>query len=205
MTSRTLHVYIIFNSFVDHSKLKFKVLKRYVFVSYWIIELLQTSMYWSTWPIHSPPVVIIIFANVSVRTSVPTFQNKQNKRSLKLMIATGWNVGLAEGIIDDTCLVYFVVFKFFSVHSTILPTHISKMQDLKSLLPVFHEMRWAREKNSKISACQKALAKFSFNDKRFCKTTFKHSLPCVRTSFFPHLFPSSSYCYWSTWPTHNQK
>ena len=51
-----------------------------------------------------PPVVIIIFAHV--RTSVPTFQNmaKKNKRRMKVM--SGGIVGLAERIIDDTCLVY---------------------------------------------------------------------------------------------------
>ena len=50
-----------------------------------------------------------VFAHV-VRTSVPTFQNlgKQNKATT--MFDTGETVGLAEWIIDDTCLVflYFV-------------------------------------------------------------------------------------------------
>ena len=51
------------------------------------------------------PVVIIIFAQISVRTSMcPTFQNiaKQNKRCMKIMLNTGGTVGLAEWIIDDT-------------------------------------------------------------------------------------------------------
>ena len=29
---------------------------------------------------------------------------------MKLMIATGGTVGLDEGIIDDTCFVFFIVF-----------------------------------------------------------------------------------------------
>ena len=59
--------------------------------------------------IHSADPVIIIFAHVSVRMSVPTFQNfaKQKKHRVKIMIATGRAVGLAEWIIDDTCLVLF--------------------------------------------------------------------------------------------------
>ena len=56
---------------------------------------------------QSRPVVIIIFAQISVRQSVLMFQNiaKQNKRRLKIMITTVGTVGLTEGIIDDTCLV----------------------------------------------------------------------------------------------------
>ena len=47
---------------------------------------------------------------LSVRTYVPTFQNlaKQNKFQAKTMFTTGETVGLAEWIIDDTCL--FVLF-----------------------------------------------------------------------------------------------
>ena len=51
--------------------------------------------------------------------SVPTFQNlaKQNKFQAKTMFTTGEIVGLAEWIIDDTCLVlsplYFVHLKTF--------------------------------------------------------------------------------------------
>ena len=53
------------------------------------------------------PVVIIVFIHGSVRPSVLTFQNiaKQNKCRVKIMIATSGTLGLAEGIIDDTCLV----------------------------------------------------------------------------------------------------
>ena len=48
--------------------------------------------------------------------SVLTFQNiaKQNKHRMKIMIATGGIVGLAEGIIDDTCLVLNVSITTFS-------------------------------------------------------------------------------------------
>ena len=45
----------------------------------------------------------------SVRLLVPTFQNLtiQNNFHLFVVIATGGAVGLAEWIIDDTCLVSF--------------------------------------------------------------------------------------------------
>ena len=52
---------------------------------------------------QSRPLVIIVSAHIvrsSVRTSVPTFHTKQNKFQAK----TGETVGLAEWIIDDTCL-----------------------------------------------------------------------------------------------------
>ena len=59
-----------------------------------------------TFLIHSAHLVIIMFAHDSVRPSFPTFQDiaKQNKTRLKIMIAIGWTVGLAEWIIDDICL-----------------------------------------------------------------------------------------------------
>ena len=63
---------------------------------------------------QSRPVVIIVFTHV-VRTSDrpyvdPTFQNqaKQNKYQVKTMFTTGEIVGVAEWIIDDTCLVLFI-------------------------------------------------------------------------------------------------
>ena len=48
---------------------------------------------------------------LSVRTSFPTFQylGKENKFQVKTMFTTGKIVGLAERIIDDTCLVIFIV------------------------------------------------------------------------------------------------
>ena len=48
--------------------------------------------------------------NLSVRTSVPTFQNlaKQNKFQPKTKFTTGETVGLAEWIIDDTNLSFFL-------------------------------------------------------------------------------------------------
>ena len=54
-------------------------------------------------------VVIIIFSHVSVRPSVHHFSKhrKTKKSLLKIIIATGGTVGLAEGINDDTCLVLF--------------------------------------------------------------------------------------------------
>ena len=64
--------------------------------------------FWSTRPTRS--VMSTIFPQISVRIS----QNiaKQNKRRVKIMITTGGTVGLSEGIIDDTCILYF----FFSSH-----------------------------------------------------------------------------------------
>ena len=64
---------------------------------------------------QSRPVVIIIFAQICVRTYVPTFQNieKQNKRREKLVITTCGAVVLAEWIIDDICLVSFCVCRFY--------------------------------------------------------------------------------------------
>ena len=47
--------------------------------------------------------------------SVPTFQNlaKQNHFQMKVMITTGINVGLAEGIIDDTHVLFTIMFNCF--------------------------------------------------------------------------------------------
>ena len=55
------------------------------------------------------PVVIIISHVVYVRPFAPTFQNlaKQNNFQVRIvMIAIGGTLGMAEGIIDDTCLVF---------------------------------------------------------------------------------------------------
>ena len=41
----------------------------------------------------------------SVRPSVPTFQNLVKQNKVKTMFAPGETVGLAEWIIDDTCIV----------------------------------------------------------------------------------------------------
>ena len=48
---------------------------------------------------QSRPVVITISHRVSVRLSVPKLQNQAT-------ITSGWDCGLAEWIIDDSCLVY---------------------------------------------------------------------------------------------------
>ena len=55
---------------------------------------------------QSRPEVIIVFAHV-VRSSVCTctFQNLANRNKFQAMFTTGETVGLAEWIIDDTCLV----------------------------------------------------------------------------------------------------
>ena len=41
----------------------------------------------------------------------PYFQNlaKQNRFPVRIVVATGLSVGLAEGIIDDTCILIFCV------------------------------------------------------------------------------------------------
>ena len=45
------------------------------------------------------------------RPYVPTFRNlaEQNKFQVKTMFTTGEIVGLAEWIIDDTCLVLYII------------------------------------------------------------------------------------------------
>ena len=60
---------------------------------------------------QSLPLVINIFTHV--RPSIPTFQThaKQNHFQVRI-VNTGGIVGLAEGIIDDTCLV-LDIFTFF--------------------------------------------------------------------------------------------
>ena len=58
---------------------------------------------------QSRPVVIIIFGHVVrpfVRPS-PLFKSRKTKQQ-KTMFATGVTLGLAEWIIDDTCLVSFM-------------------------------------------------------------------------------------------------
>ena len=63
---------------------------------------------------HSRPVVSLFSYVSSVRSSVPTLQNnsKQNNFQVKtIVITTGVSVGLAEWIIDDTCLVFFIVIR----------------------------------------------------------------------------------------------
>ena len=46
---------------------------------------------------------------LSVLTSVPTFQNfaKRNNFQVRIVIATGGTVGLAEWIIDDSYVLFF--------------------------------------------------------------------------------------------------
>ena len=57
---------------------------------------------------QSRSVGIIVFAHVFLRPSVHTFQNLAKQNKAKTMFATGETVGLAEWIIDDTCLVNIV-------------------------------------------------------------------------------------------------
>ena len=78
---------------------------------------------------QSWPVVIIVFAHVvrkSVRPSVPTFQNKTN-------FATGETVGLAEWIIEDTCVVFYMFITFIYFF-----TFLKNINMMHTLLPVIH-------------------------------------------------------------------
>ena len=63
--------------------------------------------------------MIIIFM-LSVRLYVPIFQNLAKQFQVKTMFATGVTVGLAEGIIDDNCLVnpLSVIFIFIDLNIT---------------------------------------------------------------------------------------
>ena len=58
----------------------------------------------------------------SFRPSVPTFQNlaKQNKVQARIVIATGGTVGLAEWIIDDTHVLFFIFSRLFLAFNPIL-------------------------------------------------------------------------------------
>ena len=71
-------------------------------------------------------VVIIIFGQISVRPSVPSFQISKNKSCVKIMITTGGIVGLAEGIIDDTCFVESLLLGIFSEPSSLLKMLLSE-------------------------------------------------------------------------------
>ena len=68
----------------------------------WWVTLYSPCHFWSMWP-----VAIIVFAHVVCSYVRPHF-SKQNKFKAKTMFATGKTVGLAEWIIDDTCLVVVV-------------------------------------------------------------------------------------------------
>ena len=80
---------------------------------------------------RSRPAVITIFAGVvfpSVRPSVPTFQNlaKQNNFQVRIVIATGRTVGLAEWIIYGIHVFpsYFdIVIEYLTINEQV---HLSK-------------------------------------------------------------------------------
>ena len=81
------------------------------YTSHFFATAFLYATYNNTKVIHSADpqswqVVIIVFAHIA-HPSVPSFQNlaKQNKFQVKTMFTTGETVGLAEWIIDDTCLV----------------------------------------------------------------------------------------------------
>ena len=69
--------------------------------------------------ITTRPVVIIVFAHV-VRTYVRPHFSKQNKFQVKTMFTTGEAVGLAEWILDDTCLVLWLNFIFYYNYKQLL-------------------------------------------------------------------------------------
>ena len=65
---------------------------------------------------QSRPVGIIVFAHVvrpSVRPSVRPHISKQNKFQAKTMVSTGETLGLAEWIIDDTPVLYYLILSLF--------------------------------------------------------------------------------------------
>ena len=69
----------------------------------------------------SRQVGIIVFAHVvlpSLRPS-PLFKSRKTKQQ-KTMFATGVTMGLAEWIIDDTCLVFFAFFVIIGLQHDIL-------------------------------------------------------------------------------------
>ena len=70
---------------------------------------------------QSRPVVIIIFtgfARMSIRTSSLFKILQKTKLHMEIMIATGGTVGLAEGIFDDTCLLFkiFIPYKYYLIY-----------------------------------------------------------------------------------------
>ena len=66
---------------------------------------------------QSRPVVIIVFAHV-VRSSVRLHFSKQNIFQAKTMFTTSETVSLTEWIIDDSCLVCFVLLDFIKFGRT---------------------------------------------------------------------------------------
>ena len=79
---------------------------------------------------QSQQVVIIVFAHV-VRSSVRSHFSKQSKFQAKAMFTTG----LAEWIIDDTCL---VVALFSCLEVSLRAVEIKENQDLNWLLQLHH-------------------------------------------------------------------
>ena len=98
-------------------KMPLKKVKKHVNKTAWVAMIL---IYWqSQKPVFDPhgrptitAVVIIIFHMSSVR---PNFQNlaKQNEFQVKTMFTTNETVGLAEWIINDTCLVFSLFICYF--------------------------------------------------------------------------------------------
>ena len=71
----------------------------YFICTSYVLHIQHLTYHWSI-----RPVVIIIFAQISVRPSVCISNIAKEKCPVKIMIIIGGIVGLAEGIIDDTCL-----------------------------------------------------------------------------------------------------
>ena len=72
----------------------------------WVLSLNQDVVF--TRPTNRPGQYWSLFSHrfPYVRPSHFSKYLKQKKRRVKIMITTGGTMGLAEGIIDDTCLVY---------------------------------------------------------------------------------------------------
>ena len=85
---------------------------RLLIEAWWVTLKSPGSLLHSADP-QSRPVGIIVFAHV-IRPSVRHhFSKSSNKSQAKTMFASGETVGLAEWIIDDTCLV-FIAFQYFT-------------------------------------------------------------------------------------------
>ena len=78
---------------------------------------------------QSRPAGIIVFAHV-VRSFVrPHFLKSSTQNKQKTMFATGETVGLAEWIIDETCLVEINFERFCSGNAKILCDRFQQMTD----------------------------------------------------------------------------
>ena len=96
------------------------------------------------WSLFSHMSSVLTIVCASVRLSVPTFQNiaKQNKLEVKIIIAAGVTVGLAEGITDDNYLVsHIILFYFFQVKVGLVQ-HLLELPRVKVLMVISRTAPW---------------------------------------------------------------